>query len=204
MKDQSPNLQLTHTATVYRISKLSLSLGSSKNPSALRLRTEVHSHHDSAHPLRITVESDHNILHWWRLPIAEGNTSYNVVERTIVVEGNDTDPEQKIISVILTTLSKRDVSFTIELYEVKDFILPHDDKEGVVGSVSPHAPKLYYIDLQDCNCSRTIHVNSKDDVCAIVSLQRADQPLIYTDDVMRHEGPRFQSMLKQGGNSIDI
>ena len=187
---------------IYRIPIPNLGSGSLNNPRAMRLRSVVRGHHDSAHPLRVTVESDHNTLNW-RLPIRKGNITYDEVERTIVTAGNNTAPEQQLISVVLSTLSKNDVNFTIELYEVKDFILHHNDTDGIVANVSAHAPKLYYIDLRRCEDeSKTLHIHSSEDVCAIVSLQKPDQSLIYTEDVMRNDGPDFQSML--GLASFDI
>ena len=168
-----------------------------RTPRAVRLRSEVHSHNDLTRPLRVAVVSDLTTLNW-RIPISEEHIQYDIVERTLVLDGNlskSHHDHEQLISVVLSTSSEREVNFTISLSEVNDFFIPvSETEEKKVANVVAHSPKYYYIDLG--KEWTTVKVKSADEVCAIVSLQRPGRPLLNTEDVIRNDGSTFQSMLR--------
>ena len=105
----------------------------------------------------------------------------------LCLQGNRTSEMQKV-TVIVTTLSKNAIKFSIKLIEVDNFTVGVNSMSSVRG-VTAMSPEYRYVDLRSKGNSSllNVRVHSEDEhVCAIVSVQPAGCPVSDTEDVIRN------------------
>ena len=126
------------------------------------------------------------------------------MERTLSMHGKHTRSEQQRLSLILSTSSQESVNFTVQLFEVLDFSADPEVQTNVT-DVAAHSAAYRYVDLggKEGNILN-VRVDSDEEVCAIVSLQRPGPlAVLDTEGVIRNNGSTFQSMLRLASFNVD-
>jgi len=150
---------------------------------------------DKDHPLLVVVKQEKGILSW-QIPFfikredARRYDRYNSVNRTLCPIENH--PEKLLGSVqtdvyiTVSTSSTKNVSFTIRLYKQEIFQIT-DFNTSVSAMASPSAPIFFQVNLKEEEAA-LVKFESKDGICAILSVQNVTCPVFDLDRNVKFEG----------------
>ena len=119
-----------------------------------------------------------------------GYDRYNSVNRTLCPIENH--PEKLLGSVqtdvyiTVSTSSTKNVSFTIRLYKQEIFQIT-DFNQSVSAMASPSAPIFFQVNLKEEEAA-LVKFESKDGICAILSVQNVTCPVFDLDRNVKFEG----------------
>ena len=166
---------------------------------SVRLRTERLKGGDLEKPLRVSVRFDAGSLNW-HLPFETGDVEYSMAERTLCPVPAETLQE---VTIILSTANSFPIEFSIILFEIETFTVDINE-QSKIWDLSYATPDYRYVDLSDMNEDALLQVmvTSKEDTCAIVSVQYSECPVSDMEETVRGDGA-FQTMLGLSAFSIN-
>lgn len=167
-------------------------------------------------PVLVVVRQNKGVLSW-ELPIVMKSESYNETARTLCpydiinstcssvlktsCSSESRDNEDHSVTVSLSSSSEIDLMVTLKVELETDFVIELDKNKTI--QITPSKPRFYLYEFPtDKNVtSILLHVQSKDDICSIVSIQNISCPVFDLERNIQYEG-LFQTVTRQGGMTI--
>ena len=146
-------------------------------------------------PLTIVVKQRRGVLSW-ELPYMVGSESFAFARRTLCpyeniksfnskmrLVGGEKESELELITISVSTASKTNVNYKINLYKQNNFTLKMNHTYEIPNTgnsevLSPSSPIFYYFEFEENQESALITLKSDDDICMTLSIQDASCPVL--------------------------
>ena len=166
-------------------------------------------------PVTIVVKQRKGVVSW-ELPYVVGTDSFKFSYRTlcpyettknldneIKLVGANADFETESVTISVSSSSKRNISFRIQLFIQSPFKLKMNQTYEIKSSddsyvLSPSSPIFYYFEFEEHQDSALIKLESMDNICMILSIQDASCPVLDLNRNIKYAGT-YETIDKLGG-----
>ncbi|CAF2703951.1 unnamed protein product [Rotaria sp. Silwood2] len=174
------------------------------NPTtAIRLTTSMQYDVQQNDPILVVVRQIRGVVSW-TLPYAFSNGMiYSSVTRILCLynEVNRTRPHTSVIFIEISTSNPDLIDYSIQIDNTTEYLL----ETGVERSfnISPAMPVYYKFVFPPDIDNIFIEVKSKDDLCAVVSVQSFDCPVYDVGEIGFRQG-HYQTMSKSASFNVYV
>ena len=166
-------------------------------------------------PVTIVVKQRKGVVSW-ELPYVVGTDSYKFSYRTlcpyettknldkkIKLAGGSSCSETESITISVSSSSKKNISFKTRLFIQIPFQLKMNHTYELDSSdnsyvLSPSSPIFYYFEFEEHQDSALIKLESRDNICMILSIQDASCPVLDLNRNIKYAGT-YETIDKLGG-----
>ncbi|XP_048773289.1 SID1 transmembrane family member 1-like [Ostrea edulis] len=173
---------------------------------ALRITTElVSKDYVKGFPTIVVVRQQQRTLSWtipMYLEYSDDATPYETVSRTLCpldASHRSEKPEELNFFVDFSTFSKDPLNFTLKATKVEDFQVSIGVPKEI--EITPSEPKFYMYSFPEGIDTVMVHATSKDESCAVMSIQKIQCPVYDLNTNVEFEG-KYQTMTKQAAIQI--
>nr|XP_022322232.1 SID1 transmembrane family member 1-like [Crassostrea virginica] len=175
---------------------------------AVRITTALQSDDEKAtmkHPVIVVVRQQQSTLSW-TMPLysknSDGAFDSDTVSRTLCPLDASHRPEKPLeqsFFVDVSTFSKQPLNFTLRAIKMESFEI----SAGVAKEIyfTPSEPQFYMYTFPEDVDSVLVHATSKDEKCAVMSIQTIECPVYDLNVNVEFEG-KYQTMTKQAAIQI--